>query len=152
MGLIQEFKKFAMRGNVIDMAVVIIIGAVFCGIVISLVKDVVMPPLGYVLNGVDFSDLKVVLKPGVPADPATGAAAVDPVSINYGVFINTVINFLVVALVIFFVIKAMNRATAMLERKKEEEPPAPTEKECPRCFTKISIKATRCPNCTSDIG
>jgi large conductance mechanosensitive channel len=150
MGIFKEFKEFAMRGNVVDMAVGIVIGAAFGKIVSSLVNDVVMPPLGYMLGGKDFSNLKVILKPGVEADPAQGVKAVEAVTLNYGAFINTIVDFVIIALAIFLVIKLMNRATAMM-KLKEEQAPAPTMKDCPKCCTSIPIKATRCPHCTSEI-
>ncbi|AOY58178.1 MULTISPECIES: large-conductance mechanosensitive channel protein MscL [Desulfococcus] len=138
MGMIKEFKEFAMRGNVVDMAVGIIIGGAFGKIVSSLVNDVIMPPIGMLMGNVDFSNLAVTLK-----DKTADAEAV---AINYGVFINTVLDFLIVAFAIFMVIKQMNRLV-----KKEEAPPEPTTKQCPNCFTDIPIKATRCPNCTSEL-
>lgn len=117
MGFIKEFKEFAMRGNVVDMAVGIVIGAAFGKIVSSFVADVVMPPIGMLTGGVDFSDLKVTLKEGVAA--ADGAEAVPAVTLNYGMFANTVIDFVIIAFAIFVVIKMMNAA-----KKKEEEAPA----------------------------
>jgi large conductance mechanosensitive channel len=139
MGMLKEFKEFAMRGNVLDMAVGIIIGAAFGKIVSSLVNDVVMPPIGLLLGNVDFSQLAITLK--------EKTAAADAVTLNYGVFINTVLDFVIVAFAIFMVIKQMNR----FKRKEEVPVVEPTTKECPKCFTAIPIKATRCPNCTSDL-
>ncbi len=140
MSMLKEFKDFAMRGNVVDMAVGIIIGAAFGKIVSSFVKDVIMPPIGLLLGNVDFSNLAITLK-----QKTEGA---DAVMISYGVFINTVLDFVIVAFAIFIVIKQMNRL-----KKKEEAPPAePTTKTCPFCQSTISIKATRCPNCTSELG
>ncbi|MEZ6244360.1 MAG: large-conductance mechanosensitive channel protein MscL [Phycisphaerales bacterium] len=135
MGLLKEFKEFAMRGNVIDMAVGIVIGAAFGKIVSSLVANVVMPPIGMLLGGVDFADLKLVLKEGVGEvlDPATGdvvTAAVPEVAIGYGLFINTVIDFVIIAFAIFMVIKVMNSATARFKKKEEAkpaEPPKPSD-------------------------
>lgn len=139
MGMLKEFKEFAMRGNVVDMAVGIIIGAAFGKIVSSLVKDVIMPPIGMLLGNVDFSNLAITLK--------EKTATAEAVTIGYGVFINTVLDFIIVAFVIFMVIKQINRF-----KKKEPAPAAePTTKECPKCFTSIPIKAVRCPNCTSDL-
>ena len=138
MGMLKEFKDFAMRGNVLDMAIGIIIGASFGKIVTSMVNDVVMPPLGMLLGKVDFSSLKIVLQDAVDKTPA--------VSINYGAFINTVIDFLIVAFCIFLVIKQVNRFT-----KKPEAPAEPTTKTCGYCQTDIPIKATRCPHCTSQL-
>jgi len=151
MGTLNEFKQFAMRGNVVDMAVGIIIGGAFGTIVKSLVADVMMPPLGLLLGGVDFSDLFITLKEGVTAGPyATLAAAqtAGAVTISYGVFINAVTSFLIVALAVFLLIKGINK----LQREKEAPAARPARKDCPRCFTSIPVKATRCPNCTSDIG
>jgi large conductance mechanosensitive channel len=139
MGMLKEFKEFAMRGNVLDMAVGIIIGAAFGKIVSSFVNDVIMPPIGLLLGNVDFSQLAITLK--------AKTAATEAVTLNYGVFINTVLDFVIVAFAIFMVIKQMNRF-----KKKEEAPVVEaTTKECPKCFTAIPIKATRCPNCTSDL-
>jgi large conductance mechanosensitive channel len=151
MAVMEEFKKFAMRGNVVDMAVGIIIGGAFGTIVKSLVDDVIMPPIGLLLGGVDFSDLFITLKEGATAGPyATILAAKEAgaVTLNAGLFINSVISFTIVAFAVFMLIKGMNSL-----QKKEEAPPAePTEKECPHCFTQIPIKATRCPHCTSELS
>ena len=147
--MLKEFKEFAMRGNVVDMAVGIIIGAAFGTIVKSLVADVIMPPIGLLLGNVDFSNLFVVLKQGTTTGPYLSLAeaqAAGAVTINYGFFINTLISFVIVAFAVFLVIRSINRL-----KRKEEAPPAPTTKECPFCFTAIPIKATRCPNCTSDV-
>jgi large conductance mechanosensitive channel len=146
-----EFKKFAMRGNVVDMAVGIIIGGAFGTIVKSLVDDVIMPPIGLLLGGVDFSDLFITLKEGATAGPyATVEAAKEAgaVTLNAGLFVNSVISFTIVAFAVFMLIKGMNS----LQKKEEEAPAEPTEKDCPHCFTKIPIKATRCPHCTSEIS
>ncbi|OGD19716.1 MAG: mechanosensitive ion channel protein MscL [Candidatus Aminicenantes bacterium RBG_13_64_14] len=137
MGIIAEFKKFSVRGNVIDMAVGIIIGGAFGKIVTSLVNDVIMPPIGMLLGNVDFSKLAVTIK--------EKTAAAEAVTLRYGAFINTVLDFLIVAFAIFFVIRLINRL-----KKAEEAPPA-TTKECPRCFSAIPLKAMRCPNCTSEL-
>lgn len=150
MGMLGEFKLFAMRGNVVDMAVGIIIGGAFGTIVKSLVADVIMPPIGLLLGGVDFSELFVTLKQGTTAGPyatLVDAQTAGAVTINYGLFINSVISFLIVALAVFFLIRAINR----LQREQEVPPEEPITKECPRCFTAVPIKATRCPNCTSEI-
>jgi large conductance mechanosensitive channel len=148
--MLKEFKEFAMRGNVIDMAVGIVIGAAFGSIIGTLVSDVLMPPIGLLLGNVDFSNLFVVLKEGKIAGPyATVAAAkgAGAVTLNYGLFVNTVINFLIVAFAIFFLIRGMNSL-----KKKEEAPPAvPATKECPQCLSTIPIKATRCGHCTSEL-
>ena len=146
--MLKEFKAFAMRGNVVDMAVGIIIGAAFGTIVKSLVADVIMPPIGLLLGNVDFSNLFVVLKEGSTAGPYLSLAEAQTagaVTINYGFFINTVISFVIVAFAVFLVIKSINR----LKKKEEAAPPEPTTKECPFCFTAIPIQAKRCPNCTS---
>ena len=151
---LEEFKTFAMRGNVIDMAVGIIIGAAFGKIVDSMVKDIVMPPLGWMMGKVDFSNLYLTLPdingeiinyPSLDAAKAAGA-----VTINYGVFINTLISFILVAFSVFLLIKLINKlkATAKSDCEKVEEA---TTKECPKCFSTINIKATKCPNCTADI-
>ncbi len=148
--MLKEFKEFAMRGNVMDMAVGIIIGAAFSPIVGSLVGDVIMPPIGLLLGNVDFSNLFMVLKDGAIAGPyvSTAAAkAAGAVSINYGTFINTIINFVIVAFAIFMLIRVMNR----LRREQPAPAAAPTTKECPRCFSAISLKATRCPHCTTEL-
>ena len=151
MGMLNEFKQFAMRGNVVDMAVGIIIGGAFGTIVKSLVADVLMPPLGMLMGGVDFSNFFLVLKQGAKAGPYAALAdaqAAGAVSVNYGVFINTVISFLIVAFAVFLLIKGINT----LHRQKAAAPPAePTTRECPFCFSTIAIKATRCPNCTSEL-
>jgi large conductance mechanosensitive channel len=139
MGMLKEFKEFAIRGNVVDMAVGIIIGAAFGKIVSSLVNDVIMPPIGLLLGNIDFSQLAITLK--------EKSVAAEAVTIKYGVFINTVLDFIIVAFAIFITIKQMNRL-----KKKEEAPiTEPTTKECPKCFTAIPIKAMRCPNCTSEL-
>lgn len=146
--MFREFKEFAMKGNVIDMAVGIIIGAAFGTIIKSLVDDVLMPPIGLLLGNVDFSNLFLVIKEGKVAGPyasLAAAKAAGAVSINIGVFINTIISFVIVAFSVFLVIKNVNRF------KKEPPPPDPTTKDCPFCFTAIPIKATRCPHCTSEI-
>lgn len=148
----KDFKAFIMRGNVVDMAVGIIIGVAFGTIVSSLVKDVIMPPIGLALGKIDFANLMVVLKQGTtpgPYDSLAAAQAAGAVTINYGLFINTVITFLIIAFVVFFFI--VRPIARMQAPKKVEAPAAPTTKECPFCFTNIPIKATRCPNCTSPL-
>jgi large conductance mechanosensitive channel len=150
--MFEEFKKFAMRGNVVDMAVGIIIGGAFGTIVKSLVSDVIMPPVGLLLGGVDFADWFIVLKEGANAAApyATVAAAKEAgaVTLNAGLFINSMISFLIVAFAVFLLIKGMNS----LQKEEEEAPAEPTEKDCPHCFTAIPIKATRCPHCTSELS
>ena len=145
--MLKEFKAFAMRGNVVDMAVGIIIGAAFGTIIASLVAEVLMPPIGLLLGNVDFSNLFIVLKEGKIAGPyATVAAAkgAGAVTLNYGLFLNTVVNFLIVAFAIFFLIRGMNAL-------KKKEAAQPTTKECPHCLSTIPIKATRCGHCTSEL-
>lgn len=148
--MFKEFKEFAMRGNVVDMAVGIIIGAAFGSIVKSVVSDIIMPPIGLLLGNVDFSNLFVVIKQGAVAGTfATVAEAqkAGAVTINYGMFINTIISFLIVAFAVFLLIKGLNT----LKRQEEALPEEPTTKECPHCFSEISIKATRCGFCTSEL-
>jgi large conductance mechanosensitive channel len=148
--MLKDFKAFIMRGNVVDMAVGIIIGVAFGAIISSLVKDVIMPPIGLVLGKIDFSNLAVVLKQGATPGPyasLTDAQAAGAVTLNYGLFINTIISFLIIALVVFFFI--VRPIARMQAPKKAAEPAAPTTKECPFCYTNIPIRATRCPNCTS---
>jgi large conductance mechanosensitive channel len=148
--MLKEFKEFAMKGNVLDMAVGIVIGAAFGTIVGSFVADVIMPPIGLLLGNVDFSNLFLVLKEGKVAAPyasLAAAKAAGAVSINIGVFINTVINFIILAFAIFLLVRGVNE----MKRKEPAPPPPPNTKECPRCFTSIPIKATRCPHCTSDL-
>jgi large conductance mechanosensitive channel len=146
----KQFREFAMRGNVVDMAVGIIIGAAFGAIVSSLVADVIMPPIGLLLGNVDFSNMFAVLKEGTVAGPyASLAAARDAgaVTLNYGVFVNAIISFLIVAFSVFILISQMNR----LKREAEAPPAKPTTRDCPFCLSAIPIKATRCPHCTSQI-
>jgi large conductance mechanosensitive channel len=148
--MLEEFKKFAMRGNVVDMAVGIIIGAAFGTIVKSLVSDILMPPIGLLLGDVDFANLFLVIKQGATAGPYLDLNAVKEagaVTVNYGVFINTIISFIIVAFAVFLVIRNINK----LKAKEEAPPPEPTTKDCPHCFTSIPIKATRCPNCTAEL-
>ena len=142
----EEFKQFAMRGSVLDLAIGIIIGAAFNDIVNSLVNDVIMPPIGMLLGSVDFTDLYINLT-STDYDSLAMAKEAGAATINYGAFINTVINFLIVALVIFLLIKQINR----LQRAPEEAPAEPTTKDCPFCHTSIPIAAVRCPNCTSQL-
>ena len=150
--MLKNFKAFIMRGNVVDMTVGIIIGAAFGPIVSSLVKDVIMPPIGLALGKIDFSNLAVVIKQGsTPGPYATLAAAqaAGAVTLNYGLFINTIVNFLIIAFVVFFFI--VRPIARMQAPKKAAEPVAPTTKECPFCYSNISLRATRCPNCTSPL-
>jgi large conductance mechanosensitive channel len=148
--MLKEFKEFAMRGNVVDMAVGIIIGAAFGTIVKSLVSDVIMPPIGLLLGNVDFSNLFAVLKQGAVAGPYASLAEAQKagaVTLNYGVFFNTIISFLIVAFAVFLLIRGLNKM-----KRAEEAPPAePTTKECPHCLSTIPIKATKCAYCASDL-
>ena len=151
--LANEFKKFAMRGNVIDMAVGIIIGAAFGKIVDSLVKDVIMPPIGLLLGKVDFTNLFVVLKDGAvpaPYNSLSAAQNAGAVTLNLGLFFNAVISFLIVAFAVFILIKAINKLQEKMDKKEEREM-VKTTKTCPYCYSEISIHATRCPNCTSEL-
>jgi large conductance mechanosensitive channel len=149
--MLKEFKEFAMRGNVVDMAIGIIIGGAFGTIVKSLVADIIMPPIGLLLGGVDFSDLFITLKDGATNGPYLTLAAAQEagaVVISYGVFVNALISFLIVAFAVFMLVKSINRL------KREEQtapPPDPTTKECAFCCSDIPIKATRCPSCTSEL-
>ena len=149
--MLKEFKEFAMRGNVVDMAVGIVIGAAFGTIVKSLVADVIMPPIGLILGNVDFSNLFITIKEGAipgPFSTLADAQKAGAVTINYGAFINTIVSFIIVAFALFMVIKGMNK----LKREQETPPTEPTTKECSHCFTTIPIKATRCPHCTSELA
>ena len=148
--MLKEFKEFAMKGNVIDMAVGIIIGAAFGTIVNSLVQDVIMPPIGLLLGNVDFANLFAVLKEGKVAGPYASVAAAKSagaVTINIGVFINTIISFILIAFAVFLMVRTINK----MRREEEAPPPAPATKDCIYCLSKIPIKATRCPNCTSEL-
>jgi large conductance mechanosensitive channel len=144
MGFIGEFKEFAMKCNVLDMAVGIIIGAAFGGIISSLVKDVIMPPIGMLMGGINFGDLFVALDGKSYASLAAAQAAAAP-TINYGLFINAIINFLIVALAIFLLIRQVNAL------KKKPAPPEPNSKECPFCKESIPKAAVKCSHCTSDL-
>jgi large conductance mechanosensitive channel len=150
--MLKDFKAFITRGNVVDLAVGIIIGIAFGAIVSSFVNDVIMPPIGLGLGKIDFANLMIVLKEGATPGPyasLVAAKAAGATTINYGMFINTIINFLIVAAVIFFfVVRPLAKLHAP---KKAVEPAAPTTKDCPYCITAIPIKATRCPNCTSEL-
>ena len=147
--MLKEFREFAARGNVVDMAVGIIIGAAFGGIVKSFVDDVLMPPLGLALGGVDFSNVFAVLKDGATPGPyasLAAAKAAGAVTLNFGVFANTIINFLIVAFAVFMLIKAINAT------RRQQPAAAPTTKECAYCAMAIPVKATRCPQCTSQLA
>ena len=148
--MFNEFKEFVMKGNVVDMAVGIVIGGAFGTIVNSLVNDVIMPPVGLMMGGVDFANMFVALKEGAKAAGpyATLAAAKDAgaVTLSYGLFVNSIISFLIVAFALFMLIKGVNNL------RREAPAAAPITKDCPRCFTAVPIKATRCSACTSDIA
>ncbi len=145
----KEFKEFILRGNVMDLAVGIVIGAAFGAIVTSLVNDIIMPPVGLLLGKINFTDLFINLTPDKAATSLKAAKDLGAATINYGQFINTVINFLIVAVVIFFVVKAFN---AMRRKPAPAPAAAPTTKACPYCQTDIPLKATRCPHCTSQLS
>ena len=148
--MLKEFKEFASRGNVVDMAVGIIIGAAFGTIVKSFVDDVIMPPIGLLLGNVDFSNLFITLKQGATLGPyltLADAKKAGAVALSYGAFINTIISFIIVAFSVFFLVKGMNK----LKREKEAPAAEPTTKECPHCLSTIPIKATRCAHCTSNL-
>lgn len=150
--MLKDFKEFVMRGNVVDMAVGIVIGAAFGSIVKSFVDDVLMPPIGLLLGNVDFSNLFITLKDGAkaagPYASLVAAKAAGAVTLNLGLFINTVISFLIIVFAVFLVIKGLNR----MKQEKVAPPAEPLTKECPFCLSTISLKATRCPHCTSELG
>jgi len=144
--MLKEFREFALKGNAVDLAIGVVIGAAFGAVVNSLVKDVLMPPIGKLLGGVDFSNLFVVLGqgsyPSLKAAQDSGAA-----TLNYGVFLNTIINFVIVAFTLFLIVKAMNA----MRRQEAVAPPPPTSKVCPQCQMEIPVKAVRCGHCTSSV-
>jgi large conductance mechanosensitive channel len=150
-GLWEEFKKFILRGNVLDLAVGIVIGSAFMGVVKSFVDDLLMPPIGLLLGSVDFANLFVVFKEGAeqpgPYASLEAAKTAGAVTWRYGLFINTVVNFLIIAAAVFLVVKAANK----LMPKEAPKPAAPTTKVCPYCQMDIPLKATRCPHCTSEL-
>jgi large conductance mechanosensitive channel len=151
MAIMKEFKEFAVKGSVVDMAVGIIIGGAFGTIVKSLVDDVIMPPVGLLLGGVDFKDLFVVLRAGEPGPPyvtIADAQATGAVTLNYGQFFNSVLAFVIVAFAVFILVKGINR----LRREEQVAPESPTDKACAFCATTIPIQATRCPHCTSQLA
>jgi large conductance mechanosensitive channel len=146
----KEFKEFILRGNVLDLAIGVIIGAAFGAIVTSLVNDVIMPPIGLLLGNVDFANMYILLKEGDPVSPYAALAdaqAAGAVTINYGLFINAVISFLIIALVIFLVVRSFNR----MRREEEPAPAEPTTQQCPHCLSDIPVGATRCAYCTSQL-
>jgi large conductance mechanosensitive channel len=146
-GFFESFKEFAVRGNLMDMAVGIVVGGAFGTIAKSLVEDVIMPPVGMVLGNVDFDDLFWVLDDSGPYPSLQVAQEAGAPTINYGLFINNILAFLVVALAMFFILRMVNR----LKEQEDEEPSAPTKRNCPYCFSTISVKASRCPECTSEL-
>ncbi len=139
MGLIQEFKEFAVKGNAIDMAIGIVVGGAFSPIVKSIVDDIIMPPIGMLLAGIDFSELKLIIQ--------EATADSEAVTINYGNLINVLITFVIVAFAVFMLVKGMNT----LRREEEKPPAAPTTKKCPACAMEIPIEATKCGHCTSAV-
>ena len=148
--MLKEFKEFAMKGNMVDMAVGIIIGAAFGSIITSLVADIIMPPIGLLFGNVDFANLFILLKEGKVPGPygsLVAAKAAGAVTLNIGVFVNTIISFLIIAFSIFIVIRNINK----LKRQEEAPPAVPTTKECPHCLSVIPIKATRCAHCTAEL-
>lgn len=147
--MLKEFKEFALRGSVVDMAAGIVIGGAFGTIVKSLVADVLMPPIGLLLGGVDFSNFFLVLKNGQTPGPyaaLAGAQKAGAVTINFGVFVNTCVSFGIVAFALFLVIKTINRL-----KREQEAPPEPTTRECPHCISSIPLRASRCPQCTAQV-
>jgi large conductance mechanosensitive channel len=147
--MLKEFREFAMRGSVVDLAVGVIIGAAFGAIVNSLVTDIIMPPIGLLLGRVDFTNLYVLLNAGDPAGPYASLAdaqSAGAVTINYGLFINSIISFIFVAFAVFFLIRTINRL-----QREEETPEEITTKDCPFCLSSVPLNATRCAYCTSDL-
>ncbi len=145
--MLQEFKEFALRGNVLDLAIAVIVGAAFGNIVTSFVNDILMPPVGMLLGNVDFTDLFITLS-RERYESLAAATEAGSATINYGVFINTVLDFVIIAFAMFLIVRQVNR----LKRAKETEPEEPTTKECPHCLSTIPIGATRCPQCTSQLA
>lgn len=151
MNLLREFREFAVKGNVVDMAVGIIIGGAFGTVVKSLVDHVLMPPIGLLVGGVDFSDLFITLKSGATPGPYASVEAAQEagaVTLNLGLFLNATISFLIVGFAVFLLVRAINR----LKREEPVPPPAPSEKPCPFCFMNVPLKASRCPHCTSELS
>jgi len=146
--MINEFKKFAARGNVVDLAVGLIMGSAFGSIVSSFVNDILMPPIGLLLGKVDFSSLFLALQPGAEYASLAEAQAAGAPTLNYGLFINTIINFVIIAFSVFLLVRGLNR----LQKEEEAAPAEPTTKACQYCQSEIAIKATRCPYCTSELG
>ena len=143
--MLQEFKEFALRGNVLDLAIAVIIGSAFGAIVNSFVSDILMPPIGLVLGNADFSDLFINLSGG-SYESLAAAQEASAVTINYGMFVNTIIDFVIIAFALFLIVRQVNRL-----QRKEEKPEEPTTKECPYCLSTIPLAATRCPHCTAEL-
>lgn len=151
MSVVKEFKEFAVKGNVVDMAVGIIIGGAFGTVVKSFVDDVLMPPIGLLVGNVDFADLFLVLQGGDPAGPydtLEAAQEAGAVTMNLGMFFNATVSFLIVGFAVFLLVRTINR----IKREEPTPPPAPTQKPCPHCRTNVAIEATRCPACTSELA
>ncbi len=155
MGMIHDFRKFALRGNLIDMAIGFTVGAAFATIAQSIVKDVVMPPIGLLLGRADFSDLFWLLRAGATAPPPyatlADAQAAGAVTVNYGLFVNNVIAFLLVALAMFVIVRMVTRMQDKLEGGAPEQPGEPSDKKCPYCLMVVPYQATRCGHCTSEL-
>lgn len=152
-GILDEFREFALKGNVLDMAVGIILGAAFGTIVQSLVKDVIMPPVGMLTAGVDVADLHIVIQEGTPASPyrtLEAAREAGAVTINYGEFLTSVLSFIIVALVLFFFVRSMNRMRRDAEDPQQADP-TPSTKTCPWCASAIPVRARKCPHCTASL-
>jgi len=149
--MLKEFRDFALRGNVVDLAVGIIIGAAFGKIVSSLVEDIIMPPLGVALGKVDFANLFISLT-GRHFDSVAQAKAAGAATLNYGIFINNIVNFVIVAFAVFLLIRWINHMTTKFAATKEQAPPSPETKDCPYCISSIPLKASRCPHCTSELS
>lgn len=151
---LKEFREFAVKGNAVDMAVGIVIGVAFGAIVKSLVADVIMPPIGLAIGNIDFNNLFWVLHAGAQPGPYHTLAEANKagaVTLDYGVFINTIISFIIIAFSVFLFVRSINRIRERYEKQPEEAPAEPVTKDCPQCCTSIPIKATRCPNCTSTL-
>jgi large conductance mechanosensitive channel len=152
--MLKDFREFALKGNVVDMAVGIIIGGAFGALVNSLVNDVMMPPLGLLLQGVDVSNLFLVLREGAQKGPylvLAEAKKAGAVTLNYGLFINALIGFLIMAFAVFLLVRSINRLRSMTEKPSTSQAAAPQTRECPYCVSTIPVKAVRCPNCTSQL-
>ncbi|HSW28061.1 MAG TPA: large-conductance mechanosensitive channel protein MscL [Longimicrobiales bacterium] len=151
MGVVKEFREFAVKGNVVDMAVGIIIGGAFGTVVSSFVNDVMMPPIGMLVGDIDFQDMMVVMKEGAtpgPYETLAAAKEAGAVTLNVGMFINAAVSFTIIAFAVFLLVKGINR----LKREEAAPPPPPTTKECPFCASAIPLKAKRCPHCTSEVA